>query len=78
VLDVKSRESGGHAQLEVEVAPGRDVRAELARAFVQKGFDLLGLQQAGMSLEEIFLHLTTADTAEAAPPAGSEHKEVNA
>jgi hypothetical protein len=33
---------------------------------VQGGFDLLGLSQAGMSLEEIFLHLTTTDAA--APP----------
>jgi hypothetical protein len=49
------------------------VRAPLARAVVQGGFDLLGLSQVGMSLEEIFLHLTTTDAAagaaaEPAPP----------
>ncbi len=33
---------------------------------VGKGLPLLGLQQMGMSLEEIFLQLTTTDSAEAA------------
>jgi ABC-2 type transport system ATP-binding protein len=49
--------------LEVAVQPGGDVRAELARAVVNGGFDLLELQRVGMSLEEIFLHLTTTDAA---------------
>ena len=62
------------ATFEVEAEAGKDVRAELARAVVQKGFDLLGLSQVGMSLEEIFLHLTTSD---AATPDASQ-KEVNA
>jgi len=48
---------------EVEAEAGRDVRADLARAVVQKGYDLLTLSQVGMSLEEIFLHLTTTDLA---------------
>jgi ABC-2 type transport system ATP-binding protein len=57
----------GVSALDVEAAAGADVRADLARAVVQKGFDLLGLQQIGMSLEEIFLHLTTSEAhAEAA------------
>jgi ABC-2 type transport system ATP-binding protein len=51
---------------EIEAQAGNDVRADLARAVVQKGFDLLGLSQVGMSLEEIFLHLTTTDAAAAA------------
>ena len=34
---------------------------------VQKGYGLLGLAPVGMSLEEIFLHLTTTDTASGAP-----------
>src|SRR6266446_46714 len=48
----------------VIINAGRDVRADLARAIVTKGFALLALQQVGMSLEEIFLHLTTTDRAE--------------
>jgi ABC-2 type transport system ATP-binding protein len=60
-------QAGGTAALDVEAAAGADVRADLSRAVVQKGFDLLGLQQVGMSLEEIFLHLTTSEAhAEAA------------
>src|SRR5437773_7747609 len=51
--------AGGVSVIDVEASAGADVRADLARAVVQKGHDLLGLQQVGMSLEEIFLHLTT-------------------
>jgi ABC-2 type transport system ATP-binding protein len=63
---------GGHdgvVIVDVEAEAGRDVRAELARAVVTGGHSLLALQQMGMSLEEIFLHLTTTDAAEAAPAA---------
>ena len=55
--------------VDVEAEAGRDVRAELAWAVVTKGHGLVGLQQMGMSLEEIFLHLTTTDAADAAPAA---------
>jgi ABC-2 type transport system ATP-binding protein len=72
--------AAGTTVLEVEALPGQDVRAELARAVVQGGFDLLGLQQLGMSLEEIFLHLTTSEVEtpqEAAPaPAAAPAAEV--
>jgi len=60
---------GGHdgaLLVDVEADSGRDVRSDLARAVVGGGFDLLELQQMGMSLEEIFLHLTTTDDAAAA------------
>jgi ABC-2 type transport system ATP-binding protein len=76
----------GVVAFEVEAEAGRDVRADLARAVVQKGFDLLGLQQVGMSLEEIFLHLTTREadeeqggpeTAEGAPSPQNESTEVS-
>jgi hypothetical protein len=59
----------GAAAFEVESESGRDVRADLARAVVTGGYALVGLQQLGMSLEEIFLQLTTRDSAEAAPAA---------
>jgi ABC-2 type transport system ATP-binding protein len=64
-------EDGPVVTLEVAVQPGGDVRADLARAVVNGGFDLLELQRVGMSLEEIFLHLTTTDAAvaEGAAPA---------
>jgi ABC-2 type transport system ATP-binding protein len=62
-----SSSAGGQRVFEVEAEAGRDVRAELARAVVQKGADLLGLAQGGMSLEDIFIHLTTQEAAAAAP-----------
>ena len=57
---------------EVESESGRDVRRELAAAVVNRGWGLLELRPMRMSLEEIFLHLTTEDTAtvSAEPPAG--------
>ena len=58
----------GAVTFEVEAEAGRDVRAELAAAVVTSGFGLLGLQQVGMSLEEIFLQLTTTDAAEEPRP----------
>jgi ABC-2 type transport system ATP-binding protein len=64
VLNIRQRDASGDATAyEIEAEAGKDLRAELARAVVQKGFDLLGLSQVGMSLEEIFLHLTTTDAA---------------
>jgi hypothetical protein len=61
----------GITVLEAEAEAGRDVRAELALAVVQKGYGLLGLAPVGMSLEEIFLHLTTTDSVDSAPAASA-------
>ena len=70
VLAVHPRAPHGEiAVLDVEAEAGKDVRAELASALVTRGHGLVGLQQVGMSLEEIFLHLTTADAEESAPVA---------
>src|SRR5687767_4532731 len=56
---------------EVESETGRDVRRELAAAVVTHGWGLLELRPMRMSLEEIFLHLTTEDAATAVTePAG--------
>lgn len=65
-LRVRPTENG-ITVLEAEAEAGRDVRADLSAAVVQKGYGLLGLAPVGMSLEEIFLHLTTTDTADSAP-----------
>jgi gliding motility-associated transport system ATP-binding protein len=56
----------GRVELSVETAPGHDARRELARAIVESGWGLLELRPMGMSLEEIFLKLTTKDEAESA------------
>lgn len=46
-------------RLEFISVPGRDPRAEIARQLVNQGYDLLELQDVGMSLEEIFMQLTS-------------------
>jgi ABC-2 type transport system ATP-binding protein len=75
VAAVRPRSAGaGVAAFELDPEPGSDIRPELARVVVARGYDLLALQQVGMSLEDIFLHLTTteqpAEPAPVAAPAG--------
>jgi ABC-2 type transport system ATP-binding protein len=49
---------------EVHAEKGKDVRAELARAVVESGWKLYELKTSGLSLEDIFLKLTTKDLSE--------------
>ena len=51
---------------EVESDRGTDVRREIARAVVNRGWGLLELRPMRMSLEEIFLQVTTDETPQAA------------
>ena len=53
---------------EVESARGEDIRRELARAVVSEGWGLLELRPTGMSLEQIFLQLTTSEEPQAEAP----------
>ncbi len=55
VLNVSPSSEGG---VEFEIAPGQEVRPEVARRVINAGFDLLELRPIGLSLEEIFLQLT--------------------
>lgn len=65
---VNAREtSGERVTFEVHTEKNHDVRAELARAIVQSGWGLFELKTSGMSLEDIFLKLTTRDLSEEAP-----------
>ena len=64
VTQVRLAENRGTvSSLEIESATGRDVRRELAATVVNRGWGLLELRPMRMSLEDIFLHLTTEDTA---------------
>ncbi|MGB9592969.1 MAG: AAA family ATPase, partial [Anaerolineae bacterium] len=56
ILAVDDRGNGAY---EVECALGTDKRPDIARAIVNRGWSLLELRPVGMSLEEIFLKLTT-------------------
>ena len=53
---------------EVESGPDLDVRRDLARAVVTSGWGLLELRPMRMSLEEVFLSLTTEDMSTLAAP----------
>jgi ABC-2 type transport system ATP-binding protein len=56
IQDVETKEEG---VLEFEYAPGNDVRPEVAKTVVNAGYELLEMRPMGMSLEEIFLELTS-------------------
>ena len=75
-------ERNGASGLRIETAPGHDVRREVSSAVVTNGWGLLELRAQQMSLEDIFLQLTTeeadgeadgstpAEVAGAVPPGG--------
>ena len=66
---------GSLTGFEVNSDAGRDVRRELAAAIVTRGWGLLEMRPLRMSLEEIFLRLTTEETA---APTGSETTSTHA
>ena len=53
----------GQHVFDIESLPGHQVRADVARAVVESGWDLYELRPVAVSLEEIFLELTAADAA---------------
>ncbi|HEX3702554.1 MAG TPA: ABC transporter ATP-binding protein [Vicinamibacterales bacterium] len=57
----ESDRHGGLIGYEIESEKGHDVRRDLARAIVSSGWGLLELRPMRMSLEEIFLSLTTEE-----------------
>jgi ABC-2 type transport system ATP-binding protein len=50
----------GRVLVEVEGLQGRHIRPDLARAVVNSGWNLSEIRSVGMSLEDVFLELTTA------------------
>jgi ABC-2 type transport system ATP-binding protein len=54
-------DSEGTATYTIATGPGADVREDLARAVVNGGFGLVELRMAGVSLEDVFLRLTTEE-----------------
>ncbi len=59
----KDTRNGAHV-FEVESLPGENVRASLARAVVEAGWNLNELHAAALSLEDVFLELTAAEKAQ--------------
>jgi len=74
VLNKESKD--GRLRFTIESLQGREIRPELARAVIESGWNLNELRSVGMSLEEIFLQLTSehkpaeAEPAAEAVPAG--------
>ena len=65
VIDVHTVGSNdGRHRFQIEGELKKDIRSDLARAVVQNGWGLYELQSITMSLEDIFLKLTTAEERE--------------
>ncbi len=60
--------SGDSFVYEVESLPEKNARADIARAVVHSGWNLLELKSLTFSLEEVFLELTGSKTGNTSPP----------
>jgi ABC-2 type transport system ATP-binding protein len=59
---------GGRTSWEVEAGSDPAIRGALARAVVEAGWGLYEIRPVGLSLEDIFLKLTTGEPDGGAPP----------
>ena len=66
-VQVEAAPVKGCVRATVEAAEGKDIRSAVAARIVEKGWPLLELQGVSLSLEDIFLELTTEDAAHAQP-----------
>jgi ABC-2 type transport system ATP-binding protein len=69
---VESDRRDGMVAYEIDSEAGRDVRRDLARAVVNSGWGLLEMRPMRMSLEDVFLSLTTEEVPTPAHVAESE------
>ncbi|MEC8945621.1 MAG: ATP-binding cassette domain-containing protein [Chloroflexota bacterium] len=61
VKRVSHTDAGGHNQFIIECDPAEDLRTELTRLTVEHGWGLQEIRTGGLSLEDIFLRLTTSE-----------------
>jgi ABC-2 type transport system ATP-binding protein len=66
-VQVESARADGHLSLNIEAEKGKDIRSQLAAKVVEKGWPLYELRGVSLSLEDIFLELTTDDASHAQP-----------
>ncbi len=59
-------------EFSVQMEKGQDARKELARAVVESGWGLLEMRPVGLSLEDVFLKLTTTEDSDEPSEAGAE------
>jgi gliding motility-associated transport system ATP-binding protein len=62
---IEPARAGGHQTVTVEAAQGNDIRNQIAAKIVEHGWPLYELHGVSLSLEDIFLELTTDDAAHA-------------
>ena len=59
ITEVSHRRSQDREIYTIQIRRGLDLRDEISRAVISSGWSLLSMQSVGMSLEDIFLRLTT-------------------
>ncbi len=70
-VQVESARADGRLTATIETAPGQDIRSQIAAKIVEKGWALFELRGVSLSLEDVFLELTTDDAAHAQPSPSS-------
>lgn len=65
-VSIEALPDGGRLRVAVETETGTDLRSRIAATVVGRGWELYELHAVSLSLEEIFLQLTTEESAESA------------
>jgi ABC-2 type transport system ATP-binding protein len=71
-VQVEPAPTKGRILATIEAAEGKDIRSAIAARVVENGWPLYELKGVSLSLEDIFLELTTDDAAHAQQPGKSE------
>src|ERR1700733_8661243 len=66
-VEIDPERAGDRLAVTVEAAQGNDIRSEIAAKIVENGWRLFELRGVSLSLEDIFLELTTDDATHAQP-----------
>lgn len=74
-LEFIQQKDGGRSIVEIETEAREEIRAQIARRLVESHLELYELHTVTMSLEEIFLKLTTQEAAPSLEQAESEAQE---
>ncbi len=61
-VSIEALPDGGRMRVAVETEPGSDLRSRIAAAVVGRGWELYELRAVSLTLEEIFLRLTTEES----------------
>lgn len=60
-VEIEPLETAGRLSVTIETEPGRDLRSNIAAYVIGRGFQLYELRPVNLSLEDIFLQLTTEE-----------------